>query len=264
MYEKKFVLSILHGGQPVREINNTVHLPYNSEYKIRLKNKHGVRAKVKVWIDGRQVSNLGDFILNAGATLDLERFLDASMSTGNRFQFVPLSDKRVNDPTDAENGIIKVEFYKELTVLPIYKWNTTTIVPMIKGGGTGGPVWPEQCGSVTYTSGGVDCNSSSRGTSVGSISSNYMNVCAPPAGAGATVEGSISGQTFSYGSDFSTEVLPIILTLKIRGLESIKHESAMDGVVSGSTFVRFCHSCGARRRKKADRFCGRCGVKYVE
>ena len=263
MYENRFVLSILHGGQPVREINKTVHLPYNSEYKIRLKNKHSVRAKVKVWIDGRQVSNLGDFILQAGATLDLERFLDASLATGNRFQFVPLSDRRVNDPTDTENGIIKVEFYKELIVLPVYKWNTTTIVPMVKGGGTGGPLWPGQYGSVTYTSSNLTCNDGSHGTSVGSISSNYMNICEPPSGAGATVEGSISGQAFSYGSDFSTDVLPVILTLKIRGLESIKHELVLGGVVPNSTSVRFCHSCGARRRKKADKFCGRCGIKYV-
>jgi hypothetical protein len=98
----------------VREIHGKVSIPFHSEYKVRLKNKSGnLRAKARVWIDGRKVSNLGDFILHPGETLDLERFLDCDMDTGNRFKFVPLSDSRVNDPTDSGNGTIKVEFYRE-------------------------------------------------------------------------------------------------------------------------------------------------------
>ena len=113
-YDSQFVVVVLHDGHPVREINGTASVPFNSEYKIRLKNKHSyLRAKARVWVDGRKASNLGDFILNAGETLDLERFLDSDLDSGNRFKFVPLSDGRVNDPTDPSNGVIKVEFYRE-------------------------------------------------------------------------------------------------------------------------------------------------------
>ena len=107
-YSEQFVLCVLHNGSPIREIDRAVSLPYHSEYKVRLKNKHAfLRAKARVWIDGRQVSNLGDFILGPNETIDLERFVTESMTTGKRFKFVPLDDGRVNDPTDPENGIIK-------------------------------------------------------------------------------------------------------------------------------------------------------------
>ncbi len=64
MYDSQFVICILKNGSPVREIDGKVTLPFHSEYKVRLKNKHSnLRAKAKVWNDGREVSNLGDFIL---------------------------------------------------------------------------------------------------------------------------------------------------------------------------------------------------------
>ena len=96
-YDNQFVICVLHNGRVLRESNRgMVHIPYNGQYKIRLKNKHTyLRAKARVSVDGRSVSNLGDFILQAGETLDLERFLDYSMSEGSRFKFVPLSDERV-------------------------------------------------------------------------------------------------------------------------------------------------------------------------
>jgi len=256
-YDSQFVLCVLHKGHPVREIGGKVHLPFHSDYKVRVKNKNsGLRAKARVWIDGRQVSNLGDFILQPNETLDLERFLDESMTSGNKFKFVPLGDGRVNDPTDPENGIIKVEFYREQRPLPpiqpITDWSYKTYTTPIGNSNGFGP--------TTFTSGG-------RGTT---CSVNYVHTSSEicdsnivPENAGATVEGGHSGQSFVYGSDFQTETFPVTLELRIRGID----RSEMDWddrprpAQRPKKRIKFCPSCGAKRHGMS-KFCASCGTAY--
>lgn len=263
-YDSSFVLCVLHDGSPVREINGQVSVPFHSEYKVRLKNKHTyLRAKARVWIDGRKVSGLGDFILKPGETLDLERFLDESLSSGNRFKFVPLSDSRVNDPTDQDNGIIKVEFYREYDFLNNWKITVSPAKPITPWPGSD-PSWDDNtsgrkfhagsgrgtCSSMTYT-----CNTSL-------LSNASANFVSSPASAGATVEGSISNQNFVYGDDFQTELLPVTLTLRLKGLST--HAPTFT-VVNKNVPVakeRFCSNCGKRRHRASDKFCGRCGTAF--
>jgi len=260
-YDSQFVICVLHNGHPVREISGTASVPFNSEYKIRLKNKHSyLRAKARVWVDGRQASNLGDFILKAGETLDLERFLDSDLDSGNKFQFVPLSDSRVNDPTDSNNGIIKVEFYREhdyvkdITITnPVKPWK-----PVNPKNPNGDATW--QYIPTTFTSG-------SRGSSMGGTTNiscdvssvNYLST--NTSSAGATVEGGFSGQQFSYGDDFQTEIFPVTLTLKIKGL-SHGASPTIEPPRTTRKKVRFCSNCARRRSKMADKFCPRCGNSY--
>jgi len=90
-----------------------VAVPFDSEYRIRLKNGHDRKCTAKVFIDGAPVSKLGDFILDAGGEIDLERFLDNSLTKGKRFKFVRLSHPDVDDPAREENGIVRVEFRLE-------------------------------------------------------------------------------------------------------------------------------------------------------
>ena len=258
-YDSKFVLCALHKGSPVREIGNTIHLPYHSNYKIRLKNKHSyVRAKARVWIDGRPVSNLGDFILQPNDTLDLERFLDHSLTSGNKFKFVPLSDGRVNDPTDPENGIIKVEFYRETQPL-----SKSPVRPLSKGFNpdiTDNWATNYVNNNFTYTGSGGDETT---------CSVNYVNTLMPicdssiESGAGATVEGGYSGQSFSYGSDFPTEFLPVTLTLRLRGIDrrEVDWEDHPNTPRGPKKRIKFCPSCGGRRHGMA-KFCHQCGTAY--
>ena len=258
-YDRQFVLSIIHNGSPVREINGKVTLPFNSEYKIRLKNKHTyLRAKARVWVDGRKASNLGDFILNPGEKLDLERFLDESMVSGNRFQFVPLSDSRVNDPSDYENGIIKVEFFREID-----KNNTITIDPSIipttpiKPGpwdtGSGPYYWND----TNTTTGNWSNRTKVSYTSNPIPTTNVVNTCVSQDG--ATVEGSHSNQRFVEGSHFQTEISPITLRLKLQGPKTRRRTTNTDS--QEPTKARFCSQCGSRRMRGA-KFCHRCGHAY--
>ena len=268
-YGDGYALCVLHDGSPVREIHGKVSIPYHSEYKVRLKNKNNVRAKARVWIDGRKVSNLGDFILHAGETLDLERFLDSSMSHGNRFKFVPLSDSRVNDPTDSENGIIKVAFYSEVArvIIRDIPWH-------LRSG-------PQPCGaSGDYTDTAVNCQYTpnfdtggnligSRTTTSSQIKSGSSSVKRAHAAnymsqdtAGATVEGSNSNQQFTSGDYFETETSPTVLTLRIKATEYRRPAEIAPDSRPRPTKERYCRSCGRRRQRVTDKFCPRCGVGY--
>ena len=108
-----FTISIVHDGYPVREIDNRVAIPFDAEYRIRLKNGHDQKCTAKVFIDGTPVSKLGDFIIDSNGEIDLERFLDSSLTDGRRFKFVRLSHPDVDDPTRVQNGIVRVEFRLE-------------------------------------------------------------------------------------------------------------------------------------------------------
>lgn len=246
-YDAGYVLAIIQDGFPVREINRKVHLPFNSEYKIRLKNKDkDLQAKARVFVDGRKVSNLGDFILAPGQTLDLERFLDQSMDEGQRFKFVPLSDSKVNDPTDSQNGLVKVEFYREqrfqLNRYPEKKlWPVTTTSPFTNGDRiTLQGISASRDGGWHYQPSVTNCISSP----------------------GATVEGSRSDQQFVAGEIFLTDIVPTTLTLEIRGLEKDHYHPNEKTKKSGGGKIRFCSNCGRRRSKMADKFCPRCGSPY--
>ena len=104
MYREKFVLSVIHDGRPVKESGSRgsrqVAIPFGSEYKIRLKNKNDRGCTARVTIDGIPISNFGDIIVNAGGTVDLERFITSSMNNGKRFKFVDLDHPDVDDPTN--------------------------------------------------------------------------------------------------------------------------------------------------------------------
>ncbi len=261
-YKTDFVLCVLHEKAPLREIGGKVTLPFNSEYKIRLKNKNNVRAKARVWIDGRKVSNLGDFIIHPGETLDLERFLDDSMSEGNRFKFVPLSDSRVNDPTDSENGIVKVEFYIE----QVFKldWSIPPIkinpLPTYPRGGPAYPTYPFYGGpDYTLTSTPVPASSirSSCSTTTVSNNVNYVAPVQEHGQAGATVEGGNSNQRFVEGADFITDICPTTLTLKIKGPRT----KSDNDTSRPRRKARFCGGCGTERLRRIDKFCRGCGVK---
>ena len=269
-YDNQFVICVMHNGRVLRESNSgVVHIPFDAEYKVRLKNKHGfLRAKARVSIDGRAASNLGDFILQPGETLDLERFLDHSMTSGNRFKFVPLSDGRVADPTDHENGRIKVEFYRELErrpdpMPPIRPW---------KGAAAPNPSWTYQdCNSPTFKGfcgGGGSSNSVNveveEYTSGNIVSSCFhSHIVGPaPGEAGATIEGGHSGQAFVYGDTFDTEAYPVTLTLQLRGLERSKWEYDVSGHPRPrKRKIKFCPGCGAHRRN-LEKFCGKCGTAF--
>lgn len=256
MYKDKFVLSILHKDQPLRETAGggrlKVTIPFNSEYVIRLKNKNDLDCTARVSIDGALIGHY-DVIVRAGGTVDLERFITDSLDKGKRFKFVRLSDPGVNDPTSSDNGIVKVEFRlaKRRHIETWHPWRyPNTSIWYYSNSET---IFNDQLGNSTFTSrsgdstsdGEVKCKGLIGNASIGA-SVNYCHT--EP---GATVEGNNSYQSFRM-DDLDVENYPTaILELQLVGIG--KSEAS----VSRSD-KRFCTNCGKEVNKK-DRYCGGCG-----
>lgn len=257
MYKDKFVLSVLHDGYPVKETGNRgfkeVALPFNSEYKIRLKNKNTRSCAARVFIDGKKVSQLGDIIISGGGTVDLERYIDLSLNNGKRFKFVPLYNKDVDDPTSSDNGIIKVEFRKakqnSINIKPdVYIYDKPFDELPIYKEDNYGPRWASSW-EVNNSSGDTTYGTSK--SSCDAISMHNVSWCSNKQDCfnGATVEGSKSQQQFTY-AELEVENNAVIISLKIVGLGNIRKID--------SALYKYCTNCGQKLRRK-DRYCSECG-----
>lgn len=213
-----FVLNVIHNGSQVKEISSMVSLPFYSEYQVRLKNTNDRRATVRLLIDGIPVSKLGDMVIPAKGTVDLERFLDRSLTEGKRFKFVPVTHPEVDDPYSKENGKVIAEFRLE-------KKRKLEIVPEKNLGMLIGPYNCPDCpyyykqpagncidlpldnfSNQTINAKGVDC---------GGLANTSMNVS--NSSAGATIVGSLSNQRFTEISmDMEDEAH--VVELKIIGI----------------------------------------------
>lgn len=197
-----YIVNIYKNGSPQCEMvyygnERRVTLPYDSEYVVRLKNDSDKACACKIFIDGRCANSMGDIILYKGQVIDLERFIDTSLTEGKKFLFVKKTDNRVDDPTRKENGIVRVEFRKEkkneniiLTPIPDFQWQ----IPI--------PFTNQNWYFITNTF----CDNNTILCSASFCSAN-VSVSSP----GATVGGSDSSQTFSKVSmEFEKEVSGVI------------------------------------------------------
>jgi hypothetical protein len=130
MYRDSYILALMVGGKIQKESDDgSVLIPFGSEYVLRLKNKLRKRAVADVWIDGK-IAAMG-IVIDANGTVDLERFVaDGNLSEGKRFKLARLTDPKVDQPNDSENGSIEVNFYPEKdepviekTVIHEYKYD---------------------------------------------------------------------------------------------------------------------------------------------
>jgi len=195
--EGGFAVTVLHDDKPVRELAEGEKLraavPFNAEYELRLRNTHGRRATARVFIDDAPVSKIGDFVVPENGTLNLERFLDASLDEGKRFKFVRLDHPGVDDPDRAENGLVRVEFRLEKPA-PVY------IVPEQSW-----PLWT-WTNSTQFLSG--------YSTTTLDCSTTFCSATMP----GATVGGSVSRQRFGR-VDIDTEEVCVVVELWLRGID---------------------------------------------
>ena len=262
MYKDGFVLSIMRDGRPLRESGRTVRMPFDSEYKIRLKNKLGKSCKARVTIDGTPVSQLGDFVISSWGTLDLERFVNDSLNKGKKFKFVSAKSGEVQDPTNSDNGLIRVEFYLAkngpiIITNDDWTWHYPPYFPP-----NDSDVWPCDDDStvsrkrkrkgIDETLGGGNTTGAFYCSTNVSFTNNITDTI--PDDKGATVEGGDSRQSFMTVSDFDTELNPVVLELELR--------APRDGAAP-TPQRNYCSGCGAARRDRhRDRYCPQCGRKF--
>lgn len=250
MYCKDFVLSLLTRGKVLGEINGKVEIVFDSEFIVRLRNKHRLAALCDIYIDSRKVNENGSYYIEGNSYIDVDAFIGKD-GKGNKFLFVKSKDGRVEQMDEPENGIIEARFYLQskeqmasFTEYLVIEKGYPVYVPS--------PYWyyeprPFKTFDVMYGGGELNssddislnnCNYSSSGTLNGNISNSLTT-------SGATVKGR------KTEIDYKPKELNVVqdvtvLKLKLTGKERTKF------------MVSYCSSCGAKLQTKF-LFCPKCG-----
>jgi hypothetical protein len=237
MHNNNFVVSVKSAGKVLREFGDTVYLPFGSEFSVYLKNLNSKRAKVKVSIDGTDVLNGGELVVEPNSHIELERYL-RELDRGNRFRFI----ERTGDIEEyrgikAEDGLIRIEFAYERQ----YHIPTNLFRPRED-------MWM----NATH-----DTHFYGATSQPVSMNATYSSVSASRAvnDVGITVPGSVSTQKFTEVSYFATDPSSV-LVLKLVG------ETEDNKVVSIPVTVKQkaqCRTCG-RLNKATSNFCTNCGT----
>jgi hypothetical protein len=244
MIKNGYVMAVIANGNVLEEDESKmVRLPFGTEYKVRLINKNYDRCAADLIINGEKVAR---FIVNAGETADIERFIDGSMNNGRRFKFTHLNDSQVKDKKDFDNGIVEVHFFREIKKPdPVIIKEVHNYHHWDKKEDPWKP-WPTPIWYCDNTVGGGMSFGASNTQGLLNNASCYCSATDVPLG-GATVRGSESTQQFSYASGHEFDSVATILKLKI-----------VNGEIA--TAARYCSGCG-RKRKDGDKFCSNCGTR---
>jgi hypothetical protein len=261
VYHNKFVAVIKCNGKVLREReDNTVLLPFGSEYSILLKNLNSRAASVSISIDGVDVLNGRELIVQATSDLELERFLQDDMCHGNRFKFINKTQEIVNHRGDrVDDGIIRIEYRFEAApplqinyhhhhhhhnqwIRPSWWWNYDS--PCF----IGGAVYGTTLSSSRGMTGTVSCN----------YAADVTNCCdvGPAPDEGITVKGSESNQQFQQGYIGQLETSSEVIILRLRGVTGSRNK--VTAPVTVNTKLT-CPTCG-RTSASAAKFCANCGT----
>ena len=235
VYKQKFVAAVKVDGKILREVDDTVSLPFNSEYSILLKNLETRNALVSISIDGKDVNYGHALILQPNREFDLLGAIQGGQ-VRNRFKFIQKTKKIQDHRGDRiDDGIIRIEFAFEKLVAV-----TTSVYhyyPPILGKRGLNDYWSTTCGNIS--------------THDETPRALFTNCVAnlPQQNEGITVEGSEVRQDFTYSSIGELDKEEVII-LRMIGIE---------GPALTTKTKLVCNSCGTRSKSYV-KFCPECGT----
>lgn len=201
MHIKNFVVCIKANNTILREYKSDknddtnyrhrkIYIPYDTEYKFLFKNQSYKRKNVEIFIDG---SAVGEWIISPNSHVELERFLESN----RKFKVVdPLgpNGSEVADPTNKNNGDITIKVWDEKSFFTLSTPYVSSHQPIIPWETT---VWCSTDNAMV-------------GNAVNTNLRSYS-------GKAATVEGSVSDQTFTSTHWNGNDGEPLIFEYKIVG-----------------------------------------------
>lgn len=116
MYKSKLAVAIKHNGKILRENKDLVQLPFGSEFSVLVKNLNSRRVKFTLHIDGQDVLDGTEIIVNANSEIELKRFIrNGNMNEGNAFKFIERTQAIEDGPRGIkiDDGVVRVEFWFE-------------------------------------------------------------------------------------------------------------------------------------------------------
>lgn len=251
MYAQKMVSTIKVTGRSLREIDDSVYLPFGSEYSIYLKNLNTVRASVKVEIDGQDVTQGVALVLEPNNVFELERFIkNGNLDRGNRFKFIEKTAAVVaHRGSRAEDGLVRVTYQFE-KVQPIYVNSNHITSGFLRGS----PIYGATASNATLKGSSYDPNSTQedyflrQSAGGGSQAQNLAGITAP---------GSVSEQQFTTVAPLTLESQKHVIVIRLVGeLDGGKQVTKASTTRTTTT----CETCGHKTRSATAKFCSNCGA----
>jgi len=110
VYQQKLVAVIKCNGKILREVDNTVLIPFLAEYEIFIKNLESRDVVIKISIDGEDVLDDQSIIIKANSSYSLEGFLKKN-KVSNKFKFIQKTAKIQNHRGDrVDDGLVRIEY----------------------------------------------------------------------------------------------------------------------------------------------------------
>lgn len=120
MYSNKLAVAIKADGKVLRETrgigsdyDDTVKLPFGTEYSVFVRNLNSVRALVRIQIDGTDLTPGMSLIVEPNSTCEIERFVNnGNFESGLKLKFIERTQKIEDGPRGikVEDGLIRVEY----------------------------------------------------------------------------------------------------------------------------------------------------------
>jgi len=262
-YKEKFVAVIKNRGKILRDNNGTVRVPFGSEYTIYMKNLNSRKAVVDVSVDGKDVLDGNQIVLDAGHTLDLKGFMKG-MRVKNKFRFINKTKEIANYRGDRiDDGIVRVRFrFEKRQDSPV--WNSITPRPPFDGSPRYYFNQPDWSYTDDSTSGGSSSNEVLYTASMSNFSSSTLSSrskamkrsSTPKSDEGITVNGAPTNQQFYNAHVGELETSSEVIVLRLKGRTS-RGKKVVRPVTTKTKIT--CPTCG-RRWKSTMKYCGNCST----
>lgn len=252
MYKAHLVTAVKVNGKTMREFksegSSDIFLPFGSDYSLYLKNMDTRRAIVSIEIDGEDVLDGSQVIVNGNDSLDIEGFLNGSL-VKNKFRFIEKSDKiREHKGEGPEDGLIRIEFqYEKPYEEPFYGFLRRVDTQRTKG-------FPNP-GDITCS--GIERNLSC--PSGAQFSTQSINSMSPMNDEGITVAGAQTNQQFTQTTVRALELEKHVMVFKLRG-ETTDNMTVIRPILSRKKVE--CTTCGTKGKSGA-KFCSECSTALV-
>jgi hypothetical protein len=295
MYQNKLAVAIKHNGKILRENKDLVQLPFGSEFSVLVKNLNSRRVKFTLHIDGTDVLDGQEIIVNANSETEMKRFIrNGNMNEGNAFKFIERTAAIEDGPRGikVDDGVVRVEFWFEQEKPTItttihhhyddwhYGYKRSFWSPPYETTWSSGPPYASntsadlsnvKLGNISseVKSKGIMRGMTSSASAIGGVAGNVataynasvqssptMDSYVPEvAEAGITVPGSKVEQKFTTVYGFNAEAQSHVIVLRLAGKIGAVEVAAPVTVKSKQK----CTTCG-KVNKATSRFCTDCGT----
>lgn len=273
MFNNNLVMAIKANGKVLREFDGTTYIPFGSEYSILLKNLSNKRCRVSVRIDGADVLDNANLIIEAHSETNLTRFVKGgNLEAGNSFKFIEKTAKvEKHRGNKAEDGLVTIhyEFEKEKSYYPDYsttvyrnavadsntvqKWSNTSMGFMDDGADQFRSEMPRVMAASEER--GSLC--SANVLRAASVHTKGFAQGIPQNTAGVTAPGSVNTQKFQHSNrHFDHDGNVYTMTMQLKG--GTPDGNLVKKEITVKKLTR-CEFCGTNVKQTA-KFCHECGA----